>query len=145
MPTEVQIWTGTKYVPQDVYENMQPASSLAALKAARKQQCEQTYYGRLAAGYYDVTLGIRLAATQHDQNVFGNLVTMHLLAQTDDATTLTIADHSGEFQQLPYSTFKGLILRFGAWCAGEWGAVVYAKQSIDAAADESAVEAVVYE
>jgi hypothetical protein len=142
---QIHVWTGSKYVPQDVYENMQPASSLAALKTAQKQQCEQTYYSRLAAGYYDGTLGIRLAATQHDQNMFGNLVAMHLLAQTDDAATLTIADHGGEFQQLPYGTFKGLMLRFGAWCAAEWSALVSAKQAIDAAADKSAVKAVVYE
>ncbi len=145
MPSDVQIWTGFQYVPESVYAAMTAPVTLDALKAARKQQFDRTYFDNLAEGYHDETTSITLAASQNDQNQFANLVTMLLLAETQGTELITFADRDGVFQQLPYSEFRTLMIAYGEWCKASWGGCVYAKSLVDGAATAEEVEAVQYE
>ena len=142
---QIHVWTGLKYVPQEVYENMQTESSLDALKTVRKQQCERVYYEHLLAGYYDSTLAMRLAATQHDQNVFGNYSVKLMQEETADNALLLIADSDGGIHEMTYSAFKGLMKRYSDWCLQEWAMLAFARNAIAVAQDEIALEAIVYE
>lgn len=141
---QVQVWTGSQYVPEGAL-TQSALTPLQAAQAAKRAQIDRTYFDNLAQGYHDETADITLAATQNDQNQFGNLVTMLMLAETQGTEPIQFADHEGVFQQLPYSEFRALMIAYGDWCKATWGGAVYAKQLVEAATTVEEVEAVVYE
>lgn len=141
---QVQVWTGSQYVPEGAL-TQSALTPLEAAQAAKRSAIDRAYFDNLADGYNDETTGIALAATQNDQNQFGNLVTMMLLAETQETEPITFADHSGVFHQLPYSEFRALMLAYADWCKATWGGCAYAKGLVDSAATVEEVEAVVYE
>lgn len=141
---QVHVWTGSKYVPEGAL-TQSALTPLEAAQAAKRSAIDRTYFDNLAAGYYDETTDITLAATQNDQNQFGNLVTMLMLADTQNTDPIQFADHTGVFQQLPYSGFRALMIAYGEWCKATWGGCVYAKSLVDAATTVEEVEAVSYE
>jgi len=141
---QVHVWTGSKYVPEGAIAQSE-ATPLEAAKLAKRMDIDRTYFEKLADGYEDLTLQITVAATQNDQNIFGNFVTKHILQETPDAETITIADHDGTFQQMTYAQFKAMMMAYGDWCEAQWGGCAYAKQLVEAATTVEEVEAVVYE
>lgn len=141
---QVQVWTGSQYVPEGAL-TQSALTPLEAAQAAKRSAIDRTYFDNLAQGYHDETTDITLAATQNDQNQFANLVTMLLLAETQGTEPITFADRDGVFQQLPYSEFRTLMIAYGEWCKATWGGCAYAKALVDAATTVEEVEAVVYE
>lgn len=141
---QVQVWTGSKYVPEGAI-TQSDATPLQVACAEKLAAIDRTYFENLAQGYPDAVTNITLAATQNDQNQFGNLVTMLMLAETPGTETITFADHQGVFQQLPYTGFRALMIAYAEWCKATWGGAVYAKQLCAAATTVEEVEAVLYE
>lgn len=132
-----------RYVPEEVF--LQPEPTLEQRKASRKIDADRVYLSRLVSGYFDTETGLTLAAEQHDQNVFGNYLQLKEVAQTGDSTLVPLADKFGIPHEITYAQFKALMLRYGAWCEQQWGAVVVVKAMISAALDDTALEAIVYE
>lgn len=141
---QVHVWTGSKYVPEGVLAQ-EEVTPLEAAKTAKRVAIDRAYNQNLNEGYHDATLGITVAATQNDQNIFGNFVTKHILQETPSTETITIADNGGTFQQMTYAQFKTMMMGYGDWCEAQWGGAAYARQLVEAAATIEEIEAIIYE